>query len=84
MLLTEPVHTSGLGHHLKQTLAGWKKPFTIHDPGKFLTDIAITLALGGDTLSDSSTLRSMASDLCLQPRWPRRAGTKHQEIIRIR
>jgi hypothetical protein len=57
MLLTETVHTSGLGHHLKQALAAWKKPFAIHEPGKILTDVAITLALGGDALSDSSVLR---------------------------
>jgi len=57
MLLTETVHTSGLGHHLKQALAGWKKPFATHDPAKILTDVAITLALGGDALSDSSVLR---------------------------
>ncbi|MGC2978047.1 IS1380 family transposase [Brevibacterium sp. FAM 25378] len=57
MLLTETVHTSGLGHHLKQALAAWKRPFSIHDPAKILTDIAITLALGGDALSDSSVLR---------------------------
>jgi hypothetical protein len=57
MLLTETVHTSGLGHHLKHGLTAWKKPFAIHDPGKILTDIAITLALGGDALSDTSTLR---------------------------
>lgn len=57
MLLTETVHTSGLGHHLKHGLAAWKKPFATHDPAKILTDIAITLALGGDALSDSSVLR---------------------------
>ncbi|WP_152345664.1 IS1380 family transposase [Brevibacterium sp. CFH 10365] len=57
MLLTETVHTSSLGHHLKQALAGWKKPFATHDPAKILTDVAITLALGGDALSDSSVLR---------------------------
>ncbi|SMY04859.1 hypothetical protein BAURA86_03849 [Brevibacterium aurantiacum] len=57
MLLTETVHTSGLGHYLKHGLAAWKKPFAIHDPGKILTDIAITVALGGDALSDSSALR---------------------------
>ncbi|SMY05363.1 Transposase DDE domain-containing protein [Brevibacterium aurantiacum] len=57
LLLTETVHTSGLGHHLKQALAAWKKPFATHDPAKILTDIAITLALGGDALSDSSVLR---------------------------
>ena len=62
LLLTETVHTSSLGHHLKHELAAWKKPFATHDPGKILTDIAITLALGGDALSDSSVLRD-ESDL---------------------
>lgn len=57
MLLTETVHTSGLGHQLRQALSPWKKPLAIHDPAKVLTDIAITLALGGDALSDSSALR---------------------------
>jgi len=57
MLLTETVHTSGLGHQLRQALAAWTKPVTIHDPGKVLTDVALTLALGGDALSDSSVLR---------------------------
>jgi hypothetical protein len=57
LLLTETVHASGLGHHLKQALTAWQKPFAIHDPGKILTDLAITLALGGDALSDSSVLR---------------------------
>jgi hypothetical protein len=57
MLLTETVHASGLGHHLKQALSAWKKPFATHDPGKILTDLALTLTLGGDALSDSSVLR---------------------------
>lgn len=57
MLLAETVHTSSLGHHLRQALAAWKKPFAVHDPAKILTDIAITLALGVDALSDSSVLR---------------------------
>lgn len=57
MLLTETVRSSGLGYHLRQALAPWKKPLAIHDPAKVLTDIAITLGLGGDTLSDSSVLQ---------------------------
>ncbi|SMY05221.1 Transposase DDE domain-containing protein [Brevibacterium sp. 239c] len=57
LLLTETVHTSGLGHHLKSALARWKKPFAVHDPAKTLLDLAITLALGGDALSDSTALR---------------------------
>ena len=57
LLLTETVHTSSLGHHLKTALTPWKKPFAVHDPGKILLDLAITLALGGDALSDSTALR---------------------------
>lgn len=57
LLLTETVHTSGLGHHLKSALTRWKKPFQVHDPAKTLLDLVITLALGGDALSDSTTLR---------------------------
>ena len=33
-------------------MARWRKPFAIHDPGKFVSDLAITLALGGDCLAD--------------------------------
>ena len=57
MLLTETVHASGLGHHLKTALAPWKKPFAIHDPAKILLDLAITLGLGGDALSDTTAVR---------------------------
>lgn len=57
MLLTETVHTSGLGHHLKQALAAWKRSFAVHDPAKVLTDVAITLGLGSDALADSCALR---------------------------
>lgn len=54
LLLTETVHASSLCHHLKRTLSSWKKPFAVHDPAKTLLDLAITPALGGDALSDST------------------------------
>jgi hypothetical protein len=57
LLLTETVHASGLGHHLKTALAPWKKPFAVHDPGMVLLDLAITLGLGGDALSDTTAVR---------------------------
>ncbi len=57
LLLTETVHTSSLGHHLKTALAPWKKPFAVHDPAKVLLDLAITLGLGGDALSDTTAVR---------------------------
>lgn len=63
LLLTETVNASSLGHHLKTTLAPWKKPFAVHDPGKVLLDLAITLGLGGGPLSDSTALRD-EPDLC--------------------
>lgn len=58
LLLTETVHTSSLSHHLKAALASWKKPFATHDSAKILLDLALTLALGGDALSDASALRT--------------------------
>jgi hypothetical protein len=58
LLLTETVHASGLDHHLNTALAPWKKPFAVHDPGKVLLDLAITLGLGGDALSDTTAVRN--------------------------
>lgn len=52
------MHASSLGHYLKTALTPWKKPFAVHDPGKILLDLAITLALSGDALSDSTALRN--------------------------
>lgn len=57
LLLTETVHTSSLGHHLKTALTPWKKPFAVHDPAKILLDLAITLGLGGDALSNTTAVR---------------------------
>ncbi|MEO7017804.1 MAG: IS1380 family transposase [Leifsonia sp.] len=57
VLLTETVRISGLTASLSAALAPWAKDGAIHDPGKILTDLAITLALGGDTLSDLGVLR---------------------------
>ncbi len=39
-------------------LAPWRKPMAIHDPGKVITDLAVTLALGGDCLADVALLRA--------------------------
>lgn len=57
VLLTETVRISGLTGALSAALAPWAKDGAIHDPGKVLTDLAITLALGGDCLSDLGVLR---------------------------
>jgi hypothetical protein len=34
----------------------WRRPATRHDPGKVITDLALTLALGGDCLADVALL----------------------------
>ena len=58
MLLTKTAVVTGLTHGLSTALAPWRKPFATHDPGKILSDLAITLALGGDCLADVALVRS--------------------------
>lgn len=58
VLLTETVRVTGLMAALSWALAPWTKNDAIHDPGKVLTDLAITLALGGDCLADLAGLRA--------------------------
>ena len=58
MLLTRTTVVTGLTHGLSTALAPWRKPFATHDPGKIVSDLAITLALGGDCLADAALLRS--------------------------
>jgi len=57
MLLTRTAIVSGLVEGLSAALRRWRKPFAIHDPGKIVSDLAITLALGGDCLADVALLR---------------------------
>ncbi|TNU73036.1 IS1380 family transposase [Miniimonas arenae] len=58
VLLTEVVALSGLTSALSRGLERWRKPTARHDPAKVLTDLALTLALGGDCLADAALLRS--------------------------
>jgi len=57
MLLTETMGVSGFGVGLSRALASWRKPLAMHDPAKVLTDLAVTLSLGGDCLADIAVLR---------------------------
>ena len=57
LLLMETLRLSGLDQGLSQSLARWRRPRAIHDPGKIITDLAVTLALGGDCLADVAVLR---------------------------
>lgn len=58
VLLTETIAATGLDRELSAALAGWRKPLAIHDPGKVVLDLALALALGGQTLSDIGLLRA--------------------------
>lgn len=67
--LVETVRVAGLDRALSAALEPWRKPNARHDPGKILTDLALSLAVGGDCLADVAVLRdqpgvfgSVASD----------------------
>lgn len=58
VLLTETVAATGLDRALSAALAPWRRPLAVHDPGKVVLDLALTLALGGDCLADIALLRA--------------------------
>jgi Transposase DDE domain group 1 len=58
LLLLETLRATGLGQGLAGGLARWRAPRAVHDPGKILTDLVVTLALGGDCLADVAVLRA--------------------------
>ena len=49
---------TGLGRGLTDGLARWRAPRAVHDPGKIVTDLVMTLALGGHCLADVAVLRA--------------------------
>ena len=42
---------------MSEALAAWRKPTAVHDPAKVVTDLAVSLGLGGDCLADIAVLR---------------------------
>jgi hypothetical protein len=56
--LAETIAATGLHRELSMALRLWRKPLAIHDPAKVITDLALCLALGGDTPSDVALLRA--------------------------
>jgi hypothetical protein len=58
LLLAEAARVTGLGQALTAGLARWRAPRAVHDPGKIIADLVMTLALGGDCLADIAVLRS--------------------------
>ncbi|AZZ41150.1 IS1380 family transposase [Acidipropionibacterium jensenii] len=58
ILLVETIRAAGLDRDLSAALARWVKPWATHDPGKMLCDLALSLATGGDCLSDLAQIRA--------------------------
>lgn len=51
VLLVEMIRATGLDQELSKALARWTTPLAVHDPGKILCDLALSLATGGDCLA---------------------------------
>ncbi len=58
VLLIETIRAAGLDLALSEALSGWRKPTATHDPGKIVMDLALSLVLGGEALSDIAVLRA--------------------------
>ncbi|MEV4379249.1 transposase [Streptosporangium sp. NPDC049644] len=58
LLLLETLRVTVLDQALSKQLQRWKPARAIHDPGKIIADLAVSLALGGGRLADIATLRS--------------------------
>jgi hypothetical protein len=54
LLLTRTLRAVGL----EEALERWRPGRAVHGPGKILTDLAVALALGGDSLADVALLRA--------------------------
>ena len=57
-MLVRATEQVGLDAALRDALRGWRRPTTIHDPGKVILDLALTLAIGGDCVADIAQLRA--------------------------
>jgi len=57
VLLLRTADKIGLTSRLSESLARWRKPLAVHDPGKTVLNLAIAVALGGDCLADIAMLR---------------------------
>lgn len=68
-VLSSTIRAAGLDVALREALAPWRPQLARHDPAKVLLDLALTLALGGDTCSDLATVRRGSSAQSPRPCW---------------
>ncbi len=59
-LLTQTATVSGLTDALTAGLSRWRKPTAVHDPGKVVLDLVLSIAAGGDCLADVSLIRAQS------------------------
>ena len=57
-LLLRSAQVSGLSKGLSDALRPWRPVRSVHDPGKTVLDLAVTIALGGDCLADAAVVRA--------------------------
>lgn len=57
-LLAQTASASGLSDGLSAGLSRWRKPAAVHDSGKMVLDLLLTIAAGSDCLADVSLVRS--------------------------
>jgi DDE family transposase len=58
LLLTQALRAAGLDRGLAVALERWRASRAVHDPGKIIADLVVTLALGGDCLADIAAPRA--------------------------
>jgi len=58
VVLVETARTVGLDGAMSAALKPWRRPSAVHNPGKVVIDLAISLAVGGDCLADVANLRA--------------------------
>ena len=56
LLLVETVRKVGLDTSISAALAPWRKPRTVHDPGRVLVHLAVAVADGAECISDIAVL----------------------------
>jgi hypothetical protein len=82
VLLWETMRVTGLGRGLSESLARWRAPRAVHDPGKIVADLAAALALGGDCLADIAVLwEQHGRDLKISTRPAPQAATSQTRKI---
>lgn len=70
-LLVETARRNGLAKESSARCRAWRRPLAVHDPGKIVLDLALMVALGGDTAWDLGVLRAPPGLFGLvASRWP--------------